>query len=132
LAPKSELISDALDIHDVRPFIGSKNFDISRDFYVTLGWTVEYDSEELRVLKLGNHSFYLQKYYNKAWCNNTMLHISVLDVDAWYAKGKDLFDRKALVKGRMMKDGIENRDYGRTFHVLDPSNVLLHFTQFHD
>lgn len=124
-------MSDALEIHDVRPFIGAKNFDRSRDFYVTLGWEVMYDAADLRLLTLGSHSFYLQNHFNKTWCHNTMLHVSVFNVDAWYKKISELFSSKKLTHGRM-KDVIENRDYGRTFFVWDPSGILIHFTQFHD
>ena len=116
----------------MRPFIGSKNFDLSRDFYVALGWEVTYDSPELRVLQLGNHSFYLQKYYNKTWCNNTMLHISVFDVEAWFEKISAKFSDSDLGKIGRFSGEIETRDYGRTFFVWDPAGVLIHFTQFHD
>lgn len=124
-------MADAFKVHDIRPFIGSKNFDLSRDFYVTLGWEVTYDAADLRVLKLGPHSFYLQNHFNKTWCHNTMLHVSVFNVDAWHTKVSALFNTKSLKHGRMSKT-IENRDYGRTFFVWDPSGVLIHFTQFHD
>lgn len=121
-----------LDIHDVRPFIGSKDFDQSRDFYQALGWSVGYDSEDLRVMTLGTHSFYLQKYYHKSWCNNTMLHVSVFDVDAWYEKVSIAFETHKLHKKGRLGETIEDRDYGRTFFVWDPAGVLVHFTQFHD
>lgn len=121
----------SLEIHDIRPFIGSKDFDLSRDFYLALGWEVTYDSPDLRVLQLGNHSFYLQKYYNKAWCNNTMLHVSVLNVDSWFERISSLFRNSDLDKIGRFSEKIENRDYGRTFFVWDPAGVLIHFTQFH-
>lgn len=120
-----------LNVKDVKPFIGARDFDASRDFYVALGWRVTYDSGDLRVLELAEHRFYLQKYYNKEWCNNTMLHVSVDDVDAWYqyatkALSSSRFDGVARISG-----GIEDEGYARVFHVWDPSGVLLHFAQFH-
>lgn len=125
-------MSGNLDVHDLRPFIGSKDFDLSRDFYLALGWTQTYDSADLRLLELGGRSFYLQKYFKKAWCHNTMLHVSVIDVDAWYEKITTTFKEKNLHKIGRVSEGIENRDYGRTFFVWDPAGVLVHFTQFHD
>lgn len=84
-----------LNVRDVRTFIGAKDFDASRDFYLALGWTQTYDADDLRVLQLGGHRFYLQNYYQKDWCENTMLHISVDDVEAWFA----FQQRKATIYG---------------------------------
>ncbi len=118
-----------LKVSDVRPFIGAKDFDASRDFYVALGWCVTYDSDDLRVLELAGHRFYLQKYYNKDWCDNTMLHVSVVDVDAWYSNVKAAFVNNVFSGGARVSDSIKDEGYAQVFHVWDPSGVLLHFAQ---
>ena len=46
-----------LKVRDVRTFIGAKDFDASRDFYLALGWRQTYDADDLRVLQLGDHRF---------------------------------------------------------------------------
>ena len=119
-----------LNVTDVRPFIGARDFDASRDFYVALGWTITYDSADLRVLELAHHRFYLQKYYNKEWCDNSMLHISVDDVDAWYRFAKQQFARKTFVGSARLGDEPKDEGYARVFHIWDPVGVLLHFAQF--
>lgn len=123
------IVAGGLTVVDVRPFIGAKDFDASRDFYVALGWRVTYDSDDLRVLELEGHRFYLQKYYNKEWCNNTMLHVSVDDVDAWYQNVKTVFSNDTFSGGVRVSDKIKDEGYARVFHVWDPSGVLLHFAQ---
>jgi len=120
-----------LKVNDVRSFIGSQDFDASRDFYVALGWSVTYDADDLRVMELGNHRFYLQRYYNKEWCHNTMLHVSVADVDAWYQFVKELFASRTF-KGARMSGPPKDEGYAQVFHVWDPAGVLLHFAQFPD
>ncbi|MEZ6061603.1 MAG: hypothetical protein R3C19_14750 [Planctomycetaceae bacterium] len=119
-----------LKVNDVRPFIGCRDFDSSRDFYVALGWKVTFDSADLRVLELGNHRFYLQRYYNKVWCENLMLHIAVENVDAWHEFverqfAENTFAGEARISGKPKDEG-----YARVFHVWDPAGVLLHFAQF--
>jgi len=121
-----------LSVTDVRPFIGAKDFEASRRFYVALGWRVTYESDDLLVLELGGHRFYLQKYYNKSWCHNTMLHVSVNDVDAWYEYVTKTFSQNSFAGEARMDDGVKDEGYARVFHVWDPSGVLLHFAQFHD
>ena len=121
-----------LDINDIRSFIGSKDFYVSRDFYVNLGWNVTFDSDNLRVMELGGRYFYLQKYYHKDWCNNTMLHVSVQDVDAWYEHVQQRFEAHELYQIGRISDPPKDEGYGRVFHVWDPAGVLIHFAQFHE
>ncbi len=118
-----------LNVRDVRTFIGAKDFDASRDFYLALGWTQTYDADDLRVLQLGGHRFYLQNYYQKDWCENTMLHISVDDVEAWFAHVRAVFAAQTFKDARM-SGSIEDAGYGNVFYVWDPSGALLHFAQF--
>ena len=119
-----------LTVTDVKPFIGARDFDESRDFYVALGWRVTYDSDNLRVLELSDHRFYLQRYYNKQWCENTMLHVSVESVDDWFAFVKNGFTNNTFPDGARYDNAPKDEGYARTFHVWDPSGVLIHFAQF--
>lgn len=121
-----------LAVGDVRSFVGAIDFDASRDFYVALGWNVEYDSKTLRVMRLAQHRFYLQDYYQKQWCENTMLHVSVECVADWYEFVMDVFKQNSFAGGARITGPPKDEDYGRVFHVLDPAGVLLHFAQFKD
>ena len=118
-----------LSVSDVKPFIGSKDFAVSRDFYVALGWKLNFDGGGIAELELGNSRFYLQKYYQKDWCENTMLHIKVRDAREWYGHVKAILDTQKYGEARV-RPPVE-QDYGAlvTF-VWDPAGVLLHFAQF--
>ena len=127
---RSEMAEFNLNVNDVRPFVGAKDFDGSRDFYVALGWKVTFNSDDLRVLELGNHRFYLQKYFNRTWCENTMLHISVDDVDAWYEFAERSFASNRFAGEARLSGKPKDEGYARVFHIWDPSGVLLHIAQF--
>ncbi|MEL1266233.1 hypothetical protein [Pseudoxanthomonas putridarboris] len=71
-----------LKITDVRPFVPAKNFEVSKAFYEALGWTIKYLDDQLALMANGNHRFYLQRYYQKDWAENSMLHITVVDARA--------------------------------------------------
>ncbi len=122
-------MNNNLHVSDIRPFIGAKDFAVSTDFYLTLGWHLVYDSDNLRVLELADHRFYLQKYYNRTWCDNTMLHLFVDDVDAWFRHVNATFVSHALSRHARVTEAIKDERYARVFHVWDPSGVLLHFAQ---
>ena len=118
-----------LAVSDIKPFIGSRDFDASRDFYVALGWQITYDSDDLRVLELDGHRFYLQRYYNKQWCDNTMLHLAVQSVDDWFAFIQTAFTNNQFGGDARHSDAIKDEGYARVFHVWDPVGVLLHFAE---
>lgn len=115
-------------VSDIKPFVGSKNFDVSRDFYLAMGWTLNFDTGDLAELELGGCRFYLQRYYQADWCNNSMLHLTVDDAQAWYEHTRDLLANHEFADARVRPP--KRQDYGAlvTF-VWDPSGVLLHFAQ---
>ena len=118
---------------DVKPFIGSNDFVASRDFYVALGWQVNWDRGDIAELELAGHRFYLQRYYLKQWCDNTMLHITVDDAQAWYDHASAVISNHtfASVAGGTRVAAPQEQDYGAIVtHVWDPAGNLLHFAQY--
>ncbi|MEM7054254.1 MAG: hypothetical protein AAF446_06860 [Pseudomonadota bacterium] len=124
--PNSEL-----NVHDIKPFIGAKDFEVSKKFYLALGWRLTYDSPSLSVFELAGHRFYLQNFYAEEWCSNSMLHISVENVSAWLSHAKTVFASPDFPSEARMEHLIKDEGYANTFHVWDPSGVLLHFAQEH-
>ncbi len=117
-----------LNITDIKTFIGSKDFDESLSFYTSLGWAIKYHSNDLAELELGNNRFYLQNYFQREWCENSMLHITVEDATAWYNQVTKVLDNKSYGTARVQKP--KKQDYGAlvTF-AWDPVGILLHFSE---
>jgi catechol 2,3-dioxygenase-like lactoylglutathione lyase family enzyme len=112
----------------IKTFIGSRNFNESRDFYVALGWRLIFDAGDLAELELSGYRFYLQNYYQRQWCENSMLHITVEDAAAWYGHVKAVLETQSYGAARVKAP--EEQDYGALVtHVWDPVGVLLHFAQ---
>ena len=113
----------------LRAFVGAKNYAESIRFYEELGFSrVGIDDDMCLFVVSDNLSFYLQRYYNKEWVDNTMLFLEVDSVDDCYEeiKALDLSSKYELVK--MTK--IIHQDWGSEFHLMDPSGVLWHFGRF--
>ena len=120
-----------LCVTDVRPFIGAKDFDISRAFYEALGWTTDYLDDQLALMTNGAHRFYLQRYYQKDWLENTMLHITVADAAACHAQIAAVLASGAYGEARVAPP--KHEDYGALVtYVWDPAGVLLHLAQWDD
>jgi catechol 2,3-dioxygenase-like lactoylglutathione lyase family enzyme len=117
-----------LSTSDIKPFIGSKNYEESRDFYVAMGWVLNFDTGDISEMQLGTQRFYLQNYYQRNWCQNSMLHISVEDAQSWYTHAVNTLASKKHGAAKVRPP--TEQDYGAlvTF-VWDPAGVLLHFAQ---
>lgn len=112
----------------IRPFIGAKNFDVSRSFYRDLGFEENVLDPGFSVFKTGSISFYLQDAYVKDWVDNTMLFLEVEDVDRYYAELQALDLPSKYVGVRLTP--IKNDSWGRECFLHDPSGILWHIGEF--
>ena len=115
----------SLSASEIKPFVGSRNFTESRDFYVALGCRINWNQGDLAELELGGYRFYLQRYYQREWCENSMLHITVEDADAWYRHVTAVLESRSYGAARVNPPKKES--YGAfVTYVWDPVGVLVH------
>jgi catechol 2,3-dioxygenase-like lactoylglutathione lyase family enzyme len=112
----------------IRPFIGAKDFDLSRRFYRDLGFEEVVLFEDMSLFKTGNLGFYLQDAYVKDWVDNSMVFLEVDDVERYWNELQAL-DLVAKYEGVRLTP-IQNREWGRECFLHDPSGILWHFGQF--
>ena len=65
----------------IRPFIGARNFEISRQFYKGLGFAESVVSNDMSFFRTDGLGFYLQDACVKDWIDNSMLFLEVDDVE---------------------------------------------------
>jgi len=113
----------------IRPFIGAKEFEISRSFYRDLGFEETTLGNSMSVFKSGEMAFYLQNAYVKDWVDNTMVFMEVDDADRFYNDllVLNLTDKYADVK----LTPVRNENWGKECFVHDPSGILWHFGEFY-
>ncbi|TLV03880.1 glyoxalase [Dyadobacter luticola] len=112
----------------IRPFIGAKNFDISRSFYRDLGFEEVELGHDMSLFKVSQLGFYLQSAYVKDWIDNTMLFLEVDDVNRYWNElvALNLPERYEGVRLTPIKT-----DYwGKECFLHDPSGILWHFGEF--
>lgn len=112
----------------IRPFIGSKDFNVSRSFYRELGFEESILSHDMSVFKTDGLAFYLQDAYVKDWIDNTMVFLEVDDVGRYWNEilALDLASKYEGVK----LTAIRQYDWGRECFLHDPSGILWHFGEF--
>jgi hypothetical protein len=124
----SELVAIELKAH-----VPARDFEISKQFYQDVGFTLCWSNEGLAYLHYGPHGeggkpgFLLQNFYVKELAENLQMHLLVQDVDAWWAhiEAKKILETYGVSAGPP-----EDREWKmRDFVLFDPSGVLWRIAQ---
>lgn len=113
----------------IRSFIGSKDFNISRKFYATMGFNETVLNPKMSLFEINDKlAFYLQDYYHKDWIENTMLFVEVEDLKECLAS---LQSKKIVAAFEGVKlSGIVKQEWGSELFLHDPAGILWHFGTF--
>ena len=115
-------------IKSIRPFIGAKNYELSRNFYSDLGFKENILSAEMSYFDMNGFGFYLQSAYVKDWVDNTMIFMELDDVKIFWDK---LLELELTSKYKNIKlVPIRELDWGKECFLHDPSGILWHFGEF--
>ena len=111
----------------MRPFVPTKDFELSKQFYEALGFEKVLDGE-VAIFNVASGGFILQRYYQKEWAENFMMQLLVDDLDRWWSHLQTLdvvtrFGVQAPKPPTMQPWGL------RTAYVYDPAGVLWHVAQ---
>lgn len=116
------------NVISVRPFIGARDFEQSRNFYRDLGFTEIILTPMMSLFQNKNAGFYLQDAYVKDWIDNTMVFLEVENLDQVYRDLLGLNLETKYPQVRLVPIRVEN--WGRECFLHDPSGILWHFGEF--
>lgn len=110
-----------------RPFLPTKDFEKSKQFYEALGFEKTLDSE-VAIFKAGSGGFLLQRHFHEDWAGNFMMQLMVDDLDEWWSHIQSLelprrFGVPAPKPPAMQPWGL------RIVYVVDPAGVLWHIAE---
>jgi len=117
-----------LRVTEIKAFVPAKNFDLSKQFYQDIGFTMASEGGGVAYFHIdGQASFLLQDFCAESLAENFMMHLLVEDVDAWWAR----IDQSGVVARYGVKlFGIEQQPWRmRDFCITDPSGVLWRIGQ---
>ena len=110
-----------LRVTEIKAFVPAKNFELSKQFYLDLGFTLASEGGGVAYFHFGHVSFLLQDFCTEALAENFMMHLLVEDVQAWW--------RHVHVTGVPSRYGVsvtemEDQPWRmRDFCLQDPSGV---------
>lgn len=116
-----------LKVTEIKAFVPAKNFEISKQFYKDLGFTMASEGGGVAYFHFGHVSFLLQDFCAESLAENFMMHILVEDVDAWW---KHVVASGVADKYRVKVTDIELQSWRmRDFCLFDPSGVVWRIGQ---
>ena len=116
-----------MTISVLKPFIPSgQDFSMAKQFFLDLGFSVNWEVRGYAELQLGSAVFILQDFHNQTMQENLMMQAHVDDLDAWWQhiRTSGVLDRYPGVRAK------EPTVYpwgSREVHLIDPAGVCWHF-----
>lgn len=116
-----------LHITEIKAFVPAKNFELSKQFYKDIGFTMASEGGGVAYFHFERVSFLLQNFCAEGFADNFMMHMLVSDVDAWWDK---INQSNIVAKYGVKLWPIELQPWRmRDFCVSDPSGVLWRIGQ---
>jgi uncharacterized glyoxalase superfamily protein PhnB len=110
---------------DLKAFVPAKDFALSRQFYLDLGFVEKWGNDEVCELELAGFRFLLQNFYVKEHAENFMMHLMVENADDWWEHIRCL--GLAEKYGLSMAKPPTIQPWGlRVLYLTDPTGVLWH------
>jgi len=110
---------------DLKAFVPTKDYELSRQFYADLGFTINWSGEQVSELQIGSFRFLLQDFYVKDHAGNFMMSLTVEDADTWWAHIEQI-GLKERYPG-IMAEPPKVQPWGlRVLYLSDPTGVLWH------
>ena len=115
--------------NSIRPFIGAKDFELSRSFYRDLGFQESVLAHNFSYFRTEGLGFYLQDAYVQDWIDNSMIFLEVENVGRFW---NELLALDLPAKYETVKlTPIREYEWGSECFLHDPSGILWHFGEFH-
>jgi catechol 2,3-dioxygenase-like lactoylglutathione lyase family enzyme len=120
-----EKVVEASFVLDLKAFVPAKDHDLAKQFYVDLGFKLNWGNEQVAELEIGAFRFLLQNFHVQQFAENFMMHLMVDDADDWWKRIEDV-GLKAKYPGITVKPPTLQPWGLRVLYLTDPSGVLWH------
>ncbi len=116
-----------LAVTEIKAFVPSRDFELSKQFYLALGFTKASEGGGVAVFRFGHVSFLLQDFCAEGLAENFMMHLLVEDVEAWWShvQASDVVSRFGVRCTDVETQPWQMKD----FCLADPAGVLWRIGQ---
>jgi len=112
---------------EIKAFVPARDFELSKQFYRDLGFEITWSDGDLAYLHAGGASFLLQKFHVPDHTGNFLMHLLVVDVEAWW---RHVQSQRLVERYGVRASPPEDQPWAiRDFVLADPSGVLWRIGQ---
>jgi hypothetical protein len=112
---------------EIKAFVPAVDFELSKRFYLAIGFEIPWSSEDLAYVRHGQTSFLLQAFNEPAFIKNFQMHLLVENVDDWHAR---VLDSGVSARFGVKVGDPQDQPWAmRDFILFDPSGVLWRVAQ---
>ena len=114
-------------VTEIKAFVPAKDFELSKQFYRDIGFTMKSEGGGVAYFCFGDASFLLTDSCSESLVQEFLMHVLVKDVDAWWAH----INTSGVVAKYGVKLGpIELQPWRmRDFCIADPTGVVWRIGQ---
>ena len=113
-------------VSSMTPFIPSKDFVLSKEFYEDIGFSKVAEKENAILYEVDGFGFWLQDYYVKVWADNCMLCLYVDNIGLWWGQIKDIVQKTKYKEHVNVFSEPHEQEGSIMMQFSDPSGVLWH------
>lgn len=112
---------------DIKAFVPATDFPLAMEFYLALGFSIPWSSDDLAYVHYGDRAFLLQAFDRPSFVADFQMHLQVENADDWHAH--------VLASGVVERFGVQlgepkDRPWAmRDFTLIDSSGVLWRVAQ---
>jgi catechol 2,3-dioxygenase-like lactoylglutathione lyase family enzyme len=112
---------------EIKAFVPARDIEVSKAFYMALGFEVPWSSDDLAYVRYGDTSFLLQQFFVADHAGNFVMHLLVENVDDWHAHvgAAGVVEKFGVRVGTLQDQPWQMRD----FTLTDPAGVLWRIAQ---
>lgn len=111
-----------MNVTDIKVFVPSKDYEVSKSFYSEIGFKPKFVIDDLTLFQNGSCCLYLQRFYNQELADNFMLQVCVADIE-------EAFNVCSSSEYKTRITPIQQETWGKVFYLWGPAGELLHITE---
>ena len=111
----------------LEPFVPSgSNFEGSRQFFLELGFNINWDAGDYIGFQRDECRFILQKYNDKKFAENFMISVKVSNAEEFR---KQVIEKQLPQKFGIHIGQVTEQPYGKEVNIIDIAGVCWHFVE---
>src|SRR4029077_3415961 len=111
----------------LQPFVPSgNNFERSKQFFVELGFKINWDAGDYIGFERDGCKFILQKFDNKDFAENFMICVNISNADEFW---KEVNEKQLSQKFGVRIAEPSEMPYGKEVNIIDLAGVCWHFVE---